>query len=149
MLSKELRVDSIDGRKVIHVLQENLVIIQSVCLEREVKIGSALAHRRLDDLPDFAPARLNDFFQVLQCLAHLRLDAAFDKRAGFGIEAEAARHEDERRAHDGLAVRPNRGGRICRSSNQSFAALTRNVLTFGRDFGERRMGRQAGHFASR
>ena len=27
VLSKELRIDSIDGRKVIHVLQEDLVII--------------------------------------------------------------------------------------------------------------------------
>ncbi len=87
-------------------------------VKQKEKWGSALAHRRFDDLPNLTPAGLDDIFQVLQGLARLRLDAAFNKRAGLWIEAEAARHEDERRAHDGLAVWPNRGGRICTSSNQ-------------------------------
>ena len=80
--------------------------------------AGAPADRYLDDLPNLTPTGLDDIFHVLQCLVRLRLDTAFDKRASLWIEAKAARHKDERRAHDGQAVRPNRRGGVCTSPNQ-------------------------------
>ena len=94
------------------------------------RLGRALgAHRRLNDLPNLSPAGLDDLFQVLQCLARLRPpDAAFDKFRRFWIEAEAARDEDERRAHDGLAVRPKRLGVRLQTIVKSIARLDESCI---------------------
>jgi len=91
MLPKKFLINCVDGSKIIHVLHED---------------------RRLDDLPNLAPASLNNALQILERLACLRFHTALDDCAGLGIEAEAPGDEHKGWAHDGLTIWPNRLGCI-------------------------------------
>ena len=55
-------------------------------------------HRSLNDLPDFAPASLDDCLHVLECLARLRRDAALDLQAQHARAPRTNEHE-RRGAH--------------------------------------------------
>ena len=79
----------------------------------QVKQKDGHTYRCLDDLPNLAPASLNNTFQILERLACLRFHTALDECAGLGIEAEASGDEHKGRAHDGLTIWPYRLGRIC------------------------------------
>lgn len=70
-------------------------------------------HRCLDDLPNLAPASLNNTLQVLERLARLCFHTSPDECAGLEIEAEASGDEHKGWAHDGLTIWPNRLGCSC------------------------------------
>ena len=70
-------------------------------------------YRRLDDLPDLAPASLNNALQIMERLACLRFHTALDECTGLWIEAEAPGDEHKGWANDGLTIWPNRLGCIC------------------------------------
>jgi hypothetical protein len=70
-------------------------------------------YRCLDDLPNLAPASLNDGFQIPERLACLGFHTALDEIARLGIEAEASGSEHKGWAHDALTIWPKRLRCIC------------------------------------
>jgi len=87
MLPKKLLINCVDGPKIVHILHED---------------------RCLDDLPNLAPASLNNTLQIPERLACLGFHTAFDEIAGLGIEAEASGNEHKGWAHDSLTIWPKR-----------------------------------------
>ena len=67
MLPEKLRIDHVDGRKVIHVLQEDLTGANGHRGPVSDPASSAAlrTYRYLDDLPNLTPAGLDDIFEVL------------------------------------------------------------------------------------
>ena len=70
-------------------------------------------YRRFYDLPNLAPASLDNTLQILERLACLRFHTTLDECSGLGVEAEASGDEHKGWAHDGLTIWPNRPGCIC------------------------------------
>jgi hypothetical protein len=114
MLPEKLLIDRVDDSKVIHVLHEDLygTIIGQLSLGQD-RSRPINPYRCLDDLPNLAPASLDNTLQVLKRLACLRFHTALNKGASLWIEAEASRNEHKGWAHDGLAIWPNRLRCIC------------------------------------
>jgi hypothetical protein len=118
MLPKKLLINCVDGPKIIHVLHEDLYSTIRSNVSRTgpfERTKDEQTYRCLDDLPNLAPASLDNTLQILERLSRLRFHTALDECAGFGIEAEASRDEHKGRAHDGLTIWPNRLGCICRA----------------------------------
>jgi hypothetical protein len=62
----------------------------------------------LDDLPNLAPASLNNALQILERLACLGFRTALNEIASLGIETQASRNEHKGRAYDSLTIWPKR-----------------------------------------
>jgi hypothetical protein len=132
MLPKNFLINCVDGSKIIHVLHEDLDSTIRSNVSRTGPIWQD-TYRRLDDLPNLAPASLNNTLQILERLACLRFHTTLDECAGLGIEAEASGDEHKGWAHDGLTIGPNRLGCICSMILISVAPeplnLERNLLS--------------------
>jgi len=137
MLPKKILINCVDGSKIIHVLHEDLYSTIRSNVSRTGPIWASQTkdghtYRRLDDLPNLAPASLNNTLQILERLACLRFHTALDECAGLGIEAEASGDEHKGWAHDGLTIWSNRLGCICSTilSHQHKSSNTkRNLLS--------------------
>jgi len=118
MFPKKLLIDCVDGSKIVHILHEDL-LGYSIIRSNVSRTGTNLSkseqcpYRCLNDLPNMAPASLNNTLQILECSACLGFHTPLDEIASLRIEAEASGNEHKGWAHDGLTIWPKRLRCIC------------------------------------
>lgn len=145
VLSKELRIDCIDGRKVVHVFQEDLVV-ESV-QHSTAGTGQRMRTVVLTIFPTSLPLASTTFFRFCSAWRACASTPPSTNAPDFGSKPR----QPDTKTIGGHTIAWLYGPIAAGASAYRRIKTSKfkgNVLTFGRDFGERGMGRHAGHAAS-